>query len=77
MNNNNKPVSIVLDEFKTSISNVITRSGLHPSIIEPILCNIYNEIYELAQKQLEIEREEYKKQMDSEKKEKNKETTEE
>lgn len=75
--NNDKPISIVLDDFKIAISNVITRSGLHPSIIEPILCNIYSEIHELAQRQLEIEREEYEKQIKANKNEKNKETTKE
>lgn len=66
---NDKPISIVLEEFKVSISEIVNNSGLHPCIIEPIFKDFYNEINMLSKRQLELDKEQYEKKI--------KETTEE
>lgn len=66
---NNKPVSIILDEFRNDIANIVNNSGLHPCIIEPVFKDLYNEINILAKKQLELDKEQYEEKL--------KETTEE
>ena len=63
-----KPMSVARDDFIASLSGLIKNSMLPPFILETILRDTYNEIHILSQRQLEIDRENYAKQMkDSEK----------
>lgn len=39
MNENQKPVTIIVNEFKASIERAIAESNLPACLIEPILCN--------------------------------------
>lgn len=63
---NNKPFSIILNETKQGIINIIREAHLHPILIEMIL----KELHEEAQKEVEyvsqIERERYEQQQQAE-----------
>lgn len=39
-----KPASVLIDEFKTDLCNIINSSPLHISVKELVLKNIYNEV---------------------------------
>lgn len=39
-----KPVSVLIEEFKTDLCNIINSSPLHISVKELVLKNIYNEV---------------------------------
>lgn len=64
MNNEiQKPLSILRAEFISSLMELINSSNLPPYIIEPILKDIYNEIYLFSQKQLEADTKRYQEQL--------------
>ena len=44
MEKSDKPLSLVINEFRANIENVINNSNLPPYIIEPILKDYYNQI---------------------------------
>lgn len=50
---NNKPISIIINETKDKIVQVCNSSGLPSCILELIIKNIYNDVYLLAERQLE------------------------
>lgn len=39
-----KPASVLIEEFKTDLCNIINSSPLHISVKELVLKNIYNEV---------------------------------
>ena len=39
-----KPASVLIEEFKTDLCNIINTSPLHISVKELVLKNIYNEV---------------------------------
>ena len=41
---NEKPASVLIEEFKTDLCNIINSSPLHISVKELVLKNIYNEV---------------------------------
>ena len=58
-NSINKPISLIIEDAKQSIINTINEANLHPTLLEMILRDIYNEAKELAKSQYERERAEY------------------
>lgn len=54
-----KPISLMIDDTRTEISEVINHSGLTPTIIELILKELLNEISVLKCTELEEVRKRY------------------
>lgn len=57
----NKPVSLVLEESKQIIVNAINSVNLSPIFLEPMLKDIYNEVYQQKTIQYEREKAEYER----------------
>lgn len=55
----NKPVSMVINEFKINIEKTINESGLPPVIMESILNNYLLQIQAVAKQQTLAEMQEY------------------
>ena len=53
---NNKPISIVIDDFRKDIAEVVNNSGLPFCIVEMIIKELYDESHMFAKQQLEIDR---------------------
>lgn len=58
-NNIQKPISLIIEEGKTNIINTINELNLHPTLLEPILKDIYAEVQMQARMTLERETAEY------------------
>lgn len=58
-----KPITIMRQEFAEKISDVINNCNLPLFIIEPILKDVYLEVKSLSQKQYEIDKEEYENKL--------------
>lgn len=56
-----KPVSLVIEDTRTEIAKVISESGLHISVIDMIVKELYIEIRSQAEKVLQAEMEEYQR----------------
>lgn len=54
-----KPISLIIEEAKTDIVNAVNNTNLHPSILLPIIKDIYEEVLHTAQLQYEKEKQEY------------------
>ena len=65
----NKPSSIIYEEFKQDLANLINNSGLPAFIIEPVLKDYLNEIKLLAQRQYQADKVEYEKSLANQTKE--------
>lgn len=62
MNNNvQKPVSIIIDDLKSNIIEIINNSNLHISIVELIVKDLFFEIKEQSKLILEMEKTKYDK----------------
>jgi len=59
----NKPISMVLEESKQIIVNAINSVNLSPIFLEPILKELYNEVYQQKTIQYEREKAEYEKML--------------
>ena len=57
----NKPLTIVYQEFKQELANLINNSDLPIVMIESILQNYLNEVSNLAKRQCQIDKIEYDK----------------
>lgn len=55
----NKPFSIIVEETKQQLADVINQSNLHPSIIEMIIKDIYWEVNRLNIETTTKEKEHY------------------
>ena len=55
----NKPFSLIINETKQELVDVINQSGLHPSIIEMIIKDIYWEVHRLNIETTTKEKEHY------------------
>ena len=55
----NKPVSMVINEFKINIEKAINESGLPPVIMESILSNYLLQIQTVSKQQLLTDTEQY------------------
>lgn len=58
-NNINKPFSLIVEESKKTIIDVINQVNLHPTLLELVIKDIYNEVQYNAQTFAEHERNEY------------------
>lgn len=57
----NKPSTIVYEEFKQNLANLINTSGLPAFIIEPVLRDYLSEVKAMAQRQYQMDKAEYEK----------------
>ena len=63
MENIQKPITMVRQEFINALVDVINNYNLPLFIIEPILRDVYLEVKSLSNKQCEIEKMEYEKKV--------------
>ena len=56
-----KPFSMIYEEFKQKMEDIINNSGLPPSVIESVLKNYLNEVTNIAKNQYQIDKAEYEK----------------
>ena len=54
-----KPVTLVIEETKTKLAEIINTSGLPPFVIEPKLNTFLQEAHVAAKRQYEIEKLQY------------------
>ena len=59
----NKPSTIIYEEFKQELANLINNSSLPAFIMESVLQNYLNEIRIIAQRQYQIDKDEYQKEL--------------
>lgn len=59
----NKPITLIREETKQKLANVINESGLPAFIIEPILSDFLNETRIVAQRQYEMEKAQYEQSL--------------
>lgn len=59
----NKPVSIVREEFKNDLINLINNSGLQLFIVEPIIQEVFMEVRSAAKTQLELDKKRYEESL--------------
>lgn len=57
----NKPSTIIYEEFKQDLANLINKSGLPAFIIESVLKDYLVEVKALAQRQYQMDKAEYEK----------------
>ena len=55
----NKPITIVREEVKEQIANIINNSGLPAFVIEPILQEFLMEVKNIAIRQYEYDKQQY------------------
>lgn len=55
----NKPVTLVIEETKTKLADIINTSGLPPFVIEPILSTFLQEAHAASKRQYEIDKLQY------------------
>lgn len=63
----NKPISVILEDAKQSIVKTINELQLHPSLLEPIIKELYIEVQQQATIQYQKEKAEYEKSLKKEK----------
>ena len=61
-----KPITMVIEDAKNNLINVINQSGLHPFILDSIMKELHNEIHISYLKQAQIEAENYNKSVSKE-----------
>ena len=69
----NKPISVKIEETKKSIADTLNESQLHPYIMDSLMRELYEEVHSLYIRTVQVEKDEYKKSLESN----NTETTEE
>ena len=57
----NKPITVIYEDFKQELANLINNSGLPAFIIEPILVSFLEETRMAAKKQYQLDKEIYEK----------------
>ena len=55
----NKPIALIIGDAKQAIVNTINQVNLHPTLLEMVLRDVYNEANELAKAQYNREKAEY------------------
>lgn len=58
-----KPLSVLIRETRTNISNIVNESNLPPDILVPIVKDLYMRLCDIAEERYEIELEQYKKSL--------------
>ena len=56
-----KPITVVYEEFKQELTNLINNSGLPAFLVEPVLQNYLNETKLVAEKQYQLDKSQYEK----------------
>ena len=59
INNINKPLSLIIRESKNTIIDAINQANLHPTLLELIIKDIYNEVQHNAKAFADHEKYEY------------------
>jgi hypothetical protein len=59
----NKPSTIIYEEFKQELANLINNSGLPAFIIEPVLRDYLNEVMLMAQRQYQADKANYEQSL--------------
>ena len=59
----NKPITIVYEDFKQNMINIINDSGLPMFMVEPVLQNCLSEVRAVMQRQQEMDKEQYEKSL--------------
>ena len=54
-----KPISLIIEEVKTEIANIINNSQLPPVVLDLIVKDIYNEVHSIYIQQTMQEQQEY------------------
>lgn len=62
-----KPISLIINEAKNELTNAVNSLQLHPSILEMVIKDLYNEVAEAARQQSIKEYGEYQKELEAEK----------
>ncbi len=55
----NKPISILINEAKINITKAINESGLPPCLIQPIIKDVYEQVLQQCQQELQDDMAEY------------------
>lgn len=55
----NKPITLIIEETKTKLADIINTSGLPPFVIEPILSTFLQEAHAASKRQYEIDKLQY------------------
>lgn len=58
-----KPFSMLYEEFRQGLTNLINNSGLPPFVIESVLKNYTNEVNSLARNQYQIDKARYESEI--------------
>lgn len=59
----NKPITVLHEEFKQDLTNLINDSGLPAFIIEPILQSYLNEVRVIMKNQYQIDKTQYEESL--------------
>ncbi len=59
----NKPITLVYEEFKQELANIINNSGLPPMMIEPVLQNYLAETRAMMQSQYQRDKAAYEESL--------------
>lgn len=62
-----KPVSIIIEEFKQEVAEAVNKTKLPLCIIEPVVKDLYTEIAALSKQQLEVDKKKYEEEQEVEK----------
>jgi hypothetical protein len=55
----NKPISVAIDELRENLTNVINTCGLHISIVDTVVAQIYGEVHHKEREIFESEKAKY------------------
>ena len=66
-----KPVTLVIEETKIKLAEIINTSGLPPFVIEPMLNTFLQEAHVAAKRQYEIDKLQYEQSIAKEQEEQN------
>lgn len=61
--NNQKPLSLIIEDAERTIAEAINATALSPVLLEPIIKKYYDEIVVLKQQQIKQDRDAYEKAM--------------
>ncbi len=67
----NKPISIIINETRTSLIDICNKSNLPACVLEPIIKDLYEEIKHISSIQLKQDTEAYNKAQEEHKEEDN------
>lgn len=65
MDYQNKPLSLVVEEFEIALSDLVNNSGLSIIITEPIVAELHRQMVAVRRNQLESDRTQWNKQSEA------------